>query len=250
MAAPTCSTYGTNGAVVRANPVFSYKSTCSFTFRLVLPQLCVSNAKRYVPVEGKIARTCANPVGTEPRGYGHSGIRKALEAETASKCAYCEGRISDVAYPNIEHKLPKSKYPKLVCDWENLTIACPKCNTNKGDYDIRECRLLDPYVDDVEEEIAFGGPLALPRGGGRARATITRLALNRKDLLFARAETLLRLHLLLDLVERAASESEPALLQSLWLDIDAVTAAEGEFASACRQFLESQMAARGLSPLV
>ena len=45
------------------------------------------------------------------------------------------------------HKLPKSKFPELVCDWENLTIACPKCNTNKGDYDLPlECPLLGPAV--------------------------------------------------------------------------------------------------------
>ncbi len=206
------------------------------------PQVLVENGEAWT---AEYVNWCVNPIGTAPLRYAHPEIRSALEAETASKCAYCEGRISDVAYTHIEHKLPKRKHPKLVCDWENLTIACPKCNTNKGDYDIRECRLLDPYVDDVEEEVAFGGPLALPRGGARARATITRLDLNRKDLLFARGETLMRLHWLLDLVERAASE--PALLQSLWLDIDAATAAEGEFASAGRQFLESQMAERGLT---
>ena len=94
------------------------------------------------------------------------------------KCAYCEGTIGDVAYTHIEHKLPKSKYPTLVCAWENLTIACPRCNTNKGNYDAPECPLLDPYIDHVEKEVAFGGPMALARGGARASATITRLTLS------------------------------------------------------------------------
>ena len=185
-----------------------------------------------------------NRLGEEPRRYARSEIRSGLEAETGSKCAYCEGRISDVAYTHIEHKLPKSKHPQLVCAWENLTIACPRCNTNKGDYDEPECPLLDPYIDDVEDEVAFGGPLALPRGGARARATITLLDLNRKDLLFARAEALNDLYRLVDLVERAAEE--PWLLISLWLEIDVVTAAQGEYASACRQFLTAQMKERGL----
>ena len=207
------------------------------------PQVLVENSEAWT---AEYVSWCANPAGAQqPRRYAHPEIRLALEAETASKCAYCEGRISDVAYTHIEHKLPKSKYPKLVCAWENLTIACPRCNTNKGDYDAPECPLLDPYADNVEEEIAFGGPLALPRGGARARATITRLDLNRKDLLFARGEALTSLHRLLDLVERAAEE--PDVLRSLWIDIDAVTAAEGEFASACRQFLASQVAERGLT---
>ena len=188
---------------------------------------------------------CKNPVGNAPQRYAHPQIRSALEAETGSKCAYCEGLINHVAYSHIEHKLPKSRYPELVCKWENLTIACPRCNTNKGNYDDPECPLLDPYVDDVEHEVAFGGPLALPRGGARASATITKLDLNRKDLLFARSETLMSLHRLLDLVERAVSE--PALLGSLWLEIDEVTSALGEFASANRQFLATQMTERGIT---
>ena len=206
------------------------------------PQLLVDRGEAWT---AEYVKWCEQPAGQEPRRYAHRDIRVALEAETFSKCAYCEGRISDVAYTHIEHKLPKRKHPKMVCAWDNLTIACPRCNINKDDYDVPECPLLDPYVDDVEEEVAFGGPLALPRGGARARATIARLRLNRKDLVFARGETLERLYFLLDLVERAASE--PGLLQSLWLEIDAVTAAEGEFASACRQFTESQMAERGLT---
>ena len=130
------------------------------------PQVLVENGG---PWTAEYVNWCEDRVGTEPRRYAHPEIRSALEAETGSKCAYCEGRISDVAYTHIEHKLPKSRYPNLVCAWENLTIACPRCNTNKGNYDAPECPLLDPYIDDVEEAVAFGGPLALPRGGARSR---------------------------------------------------------------------------------
>ncbi len=206
------------------------------------PQILVENGEAWT---SEYLNWSEQPVGTGPRPYAHPEIRSALEDETRSKCAYCEGRVNDVAYTHIEHKLPKRKYPEMVCAWENLTIACPRCNTNKGDYDIPECPLLDPYRDNVEEEVAFGGPLALPRGGPSARATITRLKLNRMDLLYSRSERLERLDSLLDLVERAASK--PDVLHSLWLDIDAATAAEGEFASACRQFLQWQMAERGLT---
>ncbi|MYC96892.1 MAG: hypothetical protein F4X14_18175 [Caldilineaceae bacterium SB0661_bin_32] len=138
------------------------------------PQVLVDNCEDWTAEYGEWRE---NPAGTEPRRYAHPEIRLALESETNSKCAYCEGRIRDVAYTHIEHKLPKRKHPKLVYTWENLTIACPRCNTNKGDYDIPECRLLEPYVDNVEEDVVFYGPLALSRGGARARATITRLDL-------------------------------------------------------------------------
>ena len=206
------------------------------------PQVLVHNGEAWT---AEYLSWCENPVGMGPRRYAHPDVRLTLEAETFSKCAYCEGRISDVAYTHIEHKLPKRRNPKLVCVWENLTIACPRCNTNKGDYDEPECPLLDPYVDNVEEDVAFGGPLALPRGGSRARATIALLQLNRKDLLFARSQALEHLDLLLELAERAASQ--PDVLRSIWLEIDQVTAPEGEFASACRQFVEWQMGKRGLT---
>ena len=132
-----------------------------------------------------------------------------------------------------------------MCAWGNLTIACPKCNTNKGQYDEPNCPLLDPHVDAVEKEVAFGGPMALARGSARASATITRLKLNRPELLLARSEVLKKLEFLLDLVERAANE--PATRLALWLNVEEMTTAAGEFTSACRQFLAAEMAERGLT---
>ena len=183
-------------------------------------------------------------IGAEPRRYTHQEIRDSLEAETHSKCAYCEARINDVSYTHIEHKLPKKKHPHLVCEWDNLTIGCPRCNTNKGDYDDPACQVLDPHIDDVEREIAFFGPLALPRGGARARLTVRRLGLNRKDLIFNRAEVLQRLDDLLDLVERAGDDV--ALARAFWADIEGLATESAEFASACRYFVRFQQAERGL----
>ena len=210
--------------------------------RAIEPQILVANREAWT---AEYVNWCRDPAEREPRRYAHPDIRSALEAETHSKCAYCEGTIGDAAYTHIEHKLPKSKCPTLVCAWENLTISCPRCNTNKGNYDAPECPLLDPYIDHVEKEVAFGGPMALARGGARASATITRLKLNRAELLFARSEVLKKLYRLLALVERAVNE--PATISALWLDIDDMTAAAGEFASACRQFLAAEMAERGLT---
>ena len=206
------------------------------------PQVLVENRKEWT---AEYVNWSRDPAEREPRRYAHPEIRSALEAETHSKCAYCESRIGHVTYTHIEHKLPKGNHPKLVCAWGNLTIACPKCNTNKGQYDEPTCPLLDPHVDNVEKEVAFGGPMALARGSARASATITRLRLNRPELLLSRSEVLKKLDFLLDLLERAANE--PAARLALWLNIDEMTAAAGEFASACRQFLEAEMAERGLT---
>lgn len=112
--------------------------------------------------------------GREPRRYAAPDIRAALEAETHSKCAYCEGRFTPFSHGHIEHKLPKRKYPELICAWTNLIVACQVCNTNKGDYDDPECRLLDPNVDDVETLVVFAGSFALAACGSRADKTIAR----------------------------------------------------------------------------
>ena len=185
-----------------------------------------------------------NRVGPEPQRYRHPQIRSALEAETHAKCAYCEGLIKGIAYTHVEHKLPKKNHPKMVCAWENLTIACPKCNTNKGGYDEPKCPLLDPYVDDVENWVAFYGSLALSRGGPRSRATITRLDLNRMDLVYERGQAIIQLDLLLELVERAVSQPDARV--QLWLEIDAMIADVAEFASACRQYLRTRIKEHGL----
>ena len=208
----------------------------------VQPQVLVEKGEEWT---AEYIQWCKSLSETEPRRYAHPEIRSELELETNSKCAYCEARISHVAYAHIEHKLPKRKHPRLVCDWANLTIACPRCNTNKGEYDAPECPLLDPYIDDVEQAVVFFGPMALTRGGARAQATITRLDLNRMHLLYARYEAIERLDRLLNLVERAASE--PNVSRALWLDIEVMTASTGEFASACRHFLTAQLAERGLT---
>ena len=183
--------------------------------------------------------------GSEPRRYTHPAIRAALEVETHCKCAYCEGRFKPVSYGHIEHKLPKRKCPKLVCAWTNLTVACQVCNTNKGDYYDSECRLLDPYVDDVEKLVVFAGSFALPECGSRADKTIERLKLNRPDLLLAREEVLKTLSRNLDLVERYANMRD--LVDQLWCEVEQLTAAQGEFASAGRQILEQQLKSRGIA---
>ena len=205
------------------------------------PQVLLANEQAWTD---EYSEWSQNRVGPEPQRYRHPQIRSALEAETHSKCAYCEGLIKGVAYTHIEHKLPKKNHPKMICVWENLTIACPKCNTNKGGYDEPKCPLLDPHVDDVENWVAFYGSLALSRGGPRSRATITRLGLNRMDLVYERGQAIIQLDLLLELVERAVSQPDARV--QLWLDIDATIADAAEFASACRQYLRTRIKEHGL----
>lgn len=61
-------------------------------------------------------------------------------------CAFCDGYPMQQMVEHIEHFKPKSKYPELSHQWENLFIICEKCNITKSD-DFDEL-LLKPDEND------------------------------------------------------------------------------------------------------
>ena len=206
------------------------------------PQVLVENAERWT---GEYKSWRKTRHGNEPRRYAHEEIRETLREETFGKCAYCESQIGHVSYENVEHKKPKSKVPELVCTWTNLTVACPRCNVNKGDYHDEQCPILDPYVDDVETEIEFVGPLALPRGGPTARVSINVLQLNRKNLVSARLEALKGIELMVDSMQRTPDQT---LRKAIWSEIALRMKPDAEFAAMVRDFVDDRKLKAGLSP--
>ena len=46
-------------------------------------------------------------------------------------CSYCGITGSDVRW-NLEHVLPRSKFPELAFDLDNITLSCDCCNKEKG----------------------------------------------------------------------------------------------------------------------
>lgn len=186
----------------------------------------------------------ANAQNPLPARYRHADIRDQLREDLSGKCAYCESHIEHVAYSHIEHIQPKSRVPADVCRWTNLTLACPVCNTQKGDYFDPEAPLLNPYVDNVEDEVCFYGPMALERSY-RAKLTISRLKLNRADLLFRRHENLRSISKILDLMERA--EGDAALIAALKEELGTELKDSSEYASCSRYFSEAELAHRNLN---
>lgn len=51
-----------------------------------------------------------------------------LKLETHNKCAYCEAPTSMVAYGDVEHYRPKSKYWWLAYNLDNYLVSCQLCN--------------------------------------------------------------------------------------------------------------------------
>ncbi len=68
-----------------------------------------------------------------------------LRTITDNHCSFCDGFPMKQMTEHIEHFKPKSTFPELSHQWENLYIICQKCNEHKGD-DFSEL-LLKP--DDI-----------------------------------------------------------------------------------------------------
>ncbi|WDM44918.1 HNH endonuclease [Microbacterium luteolum] len=151
-----------------------------------------------------------------------------LAAETKGKCAYCESKINNVAYPHVEHIVPKMNRRDLAHSWENLTSACPVCNTNKDTYFDESTPLLNPYVDEIEAHISAKGPLIdWTLGDIRAEVTVRKIDLNRWGLLTARAKRIEKIREMLERWNASSSPLREILAGALMLD-----ATEGEYSLA------------------
>lgn len=167
--------------------------------------------------------------------WGDETIKAALSVETQGLCAYCEGRLEDVSYAHVEHILPKSKFPLMSHTWSNLTRACQRCNTGKGDYHEPGLEVLNPYRDDVEHRLRIrGGLVDWNAQDERAELTVRQLQLNRLDLVRSRGDRVLAVR---DVVERWARAEDP--LRSILERGIRLDAREGPFSRAVADLLES-----------
>lgn len=130
-----------------------------------------------------------DPVPDTIKGrYRHQEIRSSLENETHNKCAYCETYIKPASFGDVEHFLPKAKYPNDIFKWENLTLACEVCNrTHKKEHD--NPPLINPYIDTPTNHLEPEGPMIISKlNDQKGDTTVTVLQLNRPELLLRRAE--------------------------------------------------------------
>jgi len=61
--------------------------------------------------------------------YKYKDIKEKLEKIYHGKCAFCEQKVEQL---HVEHFRPKKIYYWLAYSWDNLILACPRCNTHKG----------------------------------------------------------------------------------------------------------------------
>ena len=147
--------------------------------------------------------------------YQHPEIKAALKAMFHSKCAYCESYIEHVSDSHIEHYRPKSKFPDLTFDWENLLLSCGKCNSTKYKGDrFPETSAGGPYINPCTDlpgdhfQFVYDVKAKLASVYGkteRGETTETGLGLNRPDLRTYRSK---RLAMLLCLAQYAQTDPE------------------------------------------
>jgi uncharacterized protein (TIGR02646 family) len=125
-----------------------------------------------------------------PNVWGHDDIRETLQQETDSRCAYCDSHMTQVSSAHIEHYKPRAAYPELVVNWENLTVACPRCNSSKSDTFSEDLPFINPFFDAPDDHFVFYGDLVLAPASLRGEYTIQILRLNNEDLVAARKRRL------------------------------------------------------------
>lgn len=170
--------------------------------------------------------------------YKNRAIKDAIVAMFHGKCAYCESKISHIAYGHIEHFKPKSTFPELTFEWTNLLLSCPICNGTefKGDC-FPEASEGGPLINPCDEtpaehfEFVFDPAAKLASVIGktiRGQTTEKILGLNRNDLRDYRSKIIMMYYVLSDCAK--ADPDARTLLDEACRD-------EGEYAAFVRSFV-------------
>lgn len=174
--------------------------------------------------------------------YKRDDIKTALNEIYKSKCAYCEWKVEQL---NIEHYRPKSKYYWLAFSWDNLILACPTCNQNKGinfelvgdqvkfdpteinlrninncspSYDlIEQPKIVNPEITDPEGHIKFEKDGVIKSDDNRFAYTINKCKLDRKWLNDERKHLLdvFERHIRSALVESKSPDEQKIVISSI-----------------------------------
>lgn len=204
--------------------------------KLPTPDILIENGAAWTTILLEKQAAGEAPTTTEKSRYRHPQIKSTLIKETRGKCAYCESKFEHITYGDVEHISPKATDIDSIFQWDNLTLACDVCNTNKSDKFPRKEGLADPYDLDPEKRFHIHGPLifAVP-GDHDARYTEAILQLNRVPLLERRKEKIKYLRDMVETVNVAPEKHRPALIEVLRLEAEP----DQEFSAVAKQYLSA-----------
>ncbi len=140
--------------------------------------------------------SCPNPTALTTN-YKHPENKEALINASFEKCIYCESKVTHVYFGDIEHLKPKSIYPDLEFEWDNLGFVCAVCNNAKGNKYSEDTPYINPYEENPDDFlITVGAFLKNKLGSERGELTTLDIELNRPALVEKR-------QIRLDAIEKA-----------------------------------------------
>jgi uncharacterized protein (TIGR02646 family) len=153
-----------------------------------------------------------------PKGtyrYNQQDVRDALKVMYDGLCCYCEARVGHVAFQHIEHRRPKTRFPRYAYKWENLNLACPRCNNAKGDKWNSRRQILDaaddePVADHLTYKLCQSGVRRWPRTA-RGETTIQHAKLDRDELIARRNDVYWAIEGMIDTICEARHDRSPQL---------------------------------------
>lgn len=172
--------------------------------------------------------------------YRHPEIKDRVTQETSGKCCYCESKVSHIYPGDIEHIKPKSVFPQLTFDWNNLTFVCSKCNNSKHDYynEIGGVNIINPYTENPQDHLHSFGPMIMHINSSKiGEFTWKKLGLNRLSLIEKRKEKIESIQTLIDKYNR---ENDKALKEILKQELLENVKQNTEFSMAVKNYLKGQ----------
>ena len=167
--------------------------------------------------------------------YKHKDIKHEVMLETNGKCAYCESFVTHTYPGDVEHIIPKSVYPRLTFTWKNLSFVCYWCNNKKRDKVDKNCKLLNPYKDEIEKHLHAFGPMILHiNNSKRGELTHREINLNRTNLIERRIDAIFKVQ---NLIDRYENEPEGAIKDILKQEVIEQANSDKEFSFTIKQFL-------------
>lgn len=138
------------------SPAFpSYQSARSLTRQLavsdgiVVPENCKlkgNQTKKKFKRKPAVKRTEPSTVAWLPRDEWERQTVKFYKSQAwkearydvlrrdGGSCACCGARASDGVQVHVDHIKPRSRYPELQLDTENMQVLCEDCNFGKSNY--------------------------------------------------------------------------------------------------------------------
>jgi uncharacterized protein (TIGR02646 family) len=200
------------------------------------PQVLVENAATWTAEYLRLqAREDGVPAAAAVR-YRHPEVKAAVKRDAHGKCIYCESEPLHVTPGDVEHLLPKSRFPELVVAWDNLAFVCPDCNRAKGDFHDETQAVVNPFREDPGQFLHFAGPMVFERAGStRGIVTVRKLELDRAELVERRADHLRKIQ---SLLHTWALLPEGPARDEIASEIRVRAEDPGEYAATTRAFLQ------------